>query len=212
MSERINLKNAERKVFRAAFDDGLWDIAIAGWALMFSVALLLSPMLGDFWSTAVFVLFLGVLFLVIWLTRKYVVKPRTGVVKFGKQRTRRLKKFNLVMVIINVLALILGLIFAFYFHTLSGQMIAIIFGLILLICFSLAGYFLDYPRLYVYGFLLGIAPPFGEWLYSSHGASHHGFPITFGFISGVMFLAGLITFVRFLRNNSVATNTALERS
>jgi len=179
---------------------------------MFSIAPLLSPMLGDFWSSAIFAPFFGVLFLAIWLTRKYVVKPRTGVVKFGKQRIGRLKKFTFVMLIVNVVALILGFVAAFYFHALSGQMIAIIFGLILLTAFSLTAYFLDYPRLYVYGLLLGIAPFVGEWLYSNHGASHHGFPITFGFISGVTFLAGLITFVRFLHKNPIDTNTAVQGS
>jgi MFS family permease len=210
MAEQLDLKNAERKVFRAASHDGLWDIVIAGFALEFAVAPLLSPALGDFWSSAIFAPFLIILLLVIWLVRKYVVKPRTGVVKFGKQRIGRLKKFTIVMLIVNVLALILGFIAAFYFHALSGQMIAIIFGLILLVGFSIAAYFLDYPRLYVYGLLVGIAPFVGEWLYSNHGASHHGFPITFGFISGVTFLAGVITFVRFLRKNPVETSTAAQ--
>jgi hypothetical protein len=212
MSEKLSLKNAERKVFRATFDDGLWDIIIAGFALQFSVAPLISHALGDFWSSAIFVPFLGLLFLAIWLTRKYVVRPRAGVVKLGKQRIRRMMKFASAMLVINVLALILGLICAFYFPALSGQMISIKFGLILLAGFSLAAYFLDYPRLYIYGFLLGIAPYVGEWLYSSHGASHHGFPITFGFISGAVFLTGLITFIRFLRNSSIATDTTTEGS
>ena len=210
MAEKLDLKNAERKVFRAASHDGLWDIIIAGFALEFAVAPLLSPALGDLWSSAIFAPFLIILLLVIWLVRKYVVKPRTGVVKFGKQRIGRLKKFTLVMLIVNVLALILGVVAAFYFHALSGQVIAIIFGLILLVGFSIAAYFLDYPRLYVYGLLVGIAPFVGEWLYSNHGASHHGWPITFGFISGVTFLAGVITFVRFLRKNPVETSTAAQ--
>jgi hypothetical protein len=210
MAEKLDLKNAERKVFRAASHDGLWDIVIAGFALEFAVAPLLSPALGDFWSSAIFAPFLIILLLVIWLVRKYVVKPRTGVVKFGKQRIGRLKKFTTVMLIVNVLALILGVVAAFYFHALSGQVIAIIFGLILLVGFSIAAYFLDYPRLYVYGLLVGIAPFVGEWLYSNHGASHHGWPITFGFISGVTFLAGVITFVRFLRKNPVETSTAAQ--
>jgi MFS family permease len=210
MSEKLNLKSAESKVFRATINDGLWEIFIAGVALQFSVAPLLSPTLGDFWSTAIFVPFLVILLIVIWLIRKYIVKPRTGVVKFGKQRIGRLKKFTLVMLTINILAFILGLIASFYFRTLSGQIIAIMFGLILLAGFSLAGYFLDYSRLYVYGFLLGIAPFVGEWLYSNYGASHHGFPITFGFISGVVFLAGLFTFVRFLRRNPIETNASTQ--
>ena len=210
MSEKLNLKNAERKVFRATISDGLWDILIAGFALQFAIAPLLSPILGDFWSSAVFVPFWGILLFAIWLTRKYVVKPRTGVVKLGKQRIERLKKFGLVMLIVNVLALILGLIAAFYFHALSGQVITIIFGLILLTGFSLAAYLVEYPRLYVSGLLFGIAPQVGEWLYSNHGVSHHGFPIIFGFISGVMFLAGLTTFVRFLHKNPIETNTAAQ--
>ena len=185
MSEKLNLKNAERKVFQATFGDGLWDILIAGFALIFAVAPLISPFLGDFWSSAVFVPFWGMLFLVIWLTRKYVVKPRIGVVKLGKQRIARLKKFGLVMLIVNVMAFVLGLVGVFYFHALSGQIIALIIGLILLTGFSLAAYSLDYPRLYVYGLLFAIAPHVGEWLYSNHGVSHHGFPITFGFISSI---------------------------
>ncbi len=74
-------------------------------------------------------------------------------------------------------------------------------GLTLLIGFSAAAYFLDFPRLYAYGLLGALAPLIGEWLYQNMGASHHGFPIVFGTLAGVMILTGLVTFIRFLQNN-----------
>ena len=67
--------------------------------------------------------------------------------------------------------------------------------------FYLAGSMLEYPRLYVYGSILLIAPMIGEWLYSFHGASHHGYPIVFGITSGLMFLIGTITFIRLLKEH-----------
>ena len=76
-----------------------------------------------------------------------------------------------------------------------------VLGLIFLIGFSTAAYFLDFPRLYVYGLLCALGTPIGEWLYQNMGASHHGYPIVFGTLAGVMILTGLVTFARFLQNN-----------
>lgn len=212
MSEEVNIKKAERQVFKAAFSDGLWDIVIAGLLLQFAIAPLLSLLLGDFWSSAVFVPFIILLVITIWLLRRYIVKPRMGVVKFGKSRVRRLKKFTIVMLVINVLALIMGLVGSLVFDILSGQIITITFSVTFITGFSLTAYFLDYPRLYIYGLLVGAAPYVGEWLYTSYGFSHHGFPITFGFASGVIFLIALTTFIRFMCNNPVMIKDASQGS
>jgi hypothetical protein len=77
-------------------------------------------------------------------------------------------------------------------------------GLSLLAGFSVAAYLLDYPRLYVYRLLLFLAPSVGEWLYARHGVMHHGFPIVFDFIAGVMILTGFVTFGLLLKNNPIA--------
>ena len=74
-------------------------------------------------------------------------------------------------------------------------------GLFLLVGFSVAAYMLDYTRLYFYGLMLFIAPLVGEWLYAYHGASHHGYPVVFGFSAGVMILTGLVLFIRLLKEN-----------
>ena len=201
MSQKISLKEAERKAFRFTFQDGLWDIFISFFPLQFAIGPLLSPIMGDFWSSAIFLPVWGLAYLAIWLVRKYVVKPRIGMVKYGSARRLRLARFTLIMLLGNLAIFALGIVVYVNFATLSGVLIAVILGLFWLIGFSMAAYFLDYPRLYFYGLLLSVSPLVGEWLYSTYGVAHHGFPVTFGFSAGVMILSGLVTFVRFLRDN-----------
>jgi len=77
-------------------------------------------------------------------------------------------------------------------------------GLLALAGFSAGAYFLDLPRLYGYGVLVGLASPIGELLYRHAGASHHGWPIAFGVSGGAIFIVGLVILVRFLRAYPVA--------
>lgn len=205
MSQKISLKEAERKAFRTSFDDGLWDIFLGCFFLMFAVAPLLSNRLGDFWSSAIFLPFWALVYLAIRLIRKHVVAPRIGVVKFGPRRQARLVKFTASMLIINFVALILGLLAVATFGRVPGLTYTIIVGLILLVGLSLAAYFLDFTRLYLYGLLVFLAPLVGEWLFAQGYVAHHGFPITFGLISSIMILTGMVVFIRFLRENPVPT-------
>lgn len=115
MSERISLKEAERKVFASAFGDGLWDILIGCVILMFAVAPFLSRSLGDFWSSAVFVPFWALAYLIAWLVRKHIVRPRFGVVKFGSWRRARLTRFSVGMLVLNLVAFVLGIVSALRF-------------------------------------------------------------------------------------------------
>jgi hypothetical protein len=203
VSQKISLKEAERKAFRTTLNDGLVDIFLGCFLLMCVISLYLSDSLGDFWSSAVFLPFLALVYLAIWLIRRYVVTPRIGMVKFGQARKAKLAKFTVVMLVINVVALILGSVAALSFGSVPGQMISILFGLILLMGFSIAAYFLHFNRLYIYGLLVGLSPLIGEWLWTHGYATHHGFPITFGTSSGIMILVGLAVFIRLLHNNPV---------
>lgn len=201
MSQQISLKEAERKVFRTAHNDGLWDIFLGCFFLEFAIAPLLSTSLGDFWSSAVFLPILWLVYLVIWLIRKYVVTPRIGVVKFGRARITKLKKFTFVMIMVNIVAAILGFIFAINFQRITGEIIPVIFGLIFLFGFSIAAYFLDFRRLYLYGLLAAVSPLVGEWFFINGIADHHGLPITFGTTASIMIIVGLVIFVRLMYNN-----------
>ena len=205
MSQQISLRDAERKAFRATYNDGLWDIFLGCFFLMFAIAPYLSTRLGDFWSSAVFLPFWALVYLAIWLIRKYVITPRIGIVKFGQVRIAKLAKFTVVMLVVNIVALILGLVAALSFGSVPGQTISIIFGMILLMGLSIAAYLLDFNRLYVYGLLAGLSPLVGEWLWAHGYATHHGFPITFGASTGIMILVGAVVFVRLLRANPIPT-------
>lgn len=201
MSTQISLKEIERKVFQTSFDDGLWDVFLGSFFSMFAGAPFLSASIGDFWSSAIFLPVWVVVYLVIWWLRRNVVAPRIGTVKFGPARRAKLTRFTMVMLAFNFIMLLLGSLAALTFGRSSGQLTSMVFGLMLLVGFSLAAYFLEIPRLYLYGLLFALAPPIGEWLWQNGYASHHGFPLTFGLLSALMTVTGLVIFFRLLRDN-----------
>ena len=200
MSNEINLKEADRKVFSASFDDGLLDIFLASFVLMFAVVPFLSRYLGDFWSSFIFLPVWGLVYLIIRWLRSHIVTPRTGTVKYGPMRKKKLTAFTIVMLVLNTIFLLLGMV-AFLMPSGSGWRFTLMFSVIVLISFSLAGYFLDLTRLYVYGLMLALAIPVGEWLYQTFGVPHHGFPVSFGLSAVIILLVGLVKFISLLRNN-----------
>ena len=210
MQNPISLKSAERQIFQTTFADGLWDVLIGSFVLMFALAPLLSDSLGDFWSSFIFLPFWGLIYLAIRLARKHLIAPRIGSVKFGKTRQRKMRTFNRIMLVLNVLALVAGILAYINLESLASDRWPgivdtpiLILSIFLLVGFSIAGTLLDFPRLYLYGLLLFVAPLIGEWLYANQGAAHHGFPITFGVSAALIILTGLLLFVHTLMTNPV---------
>lgn len=207
MVDKISLKELESKAYRSVYQDGLWDVLIGSFFLMFVIIPFLSPFLGDFWSSALLIPGLTMVYLVVWLVRKYIVLPRMGSVEFGDWRKSRLKKANLMLFILLTAALLLGVLSFIQFDSLPGWVHTLRFASIILVGFGMAAYLLEFPRLYAYGILIGLAPIIGEWLYQEFGASHHGFPITFGISAGIIILIGLSLFIRMLQRTDGAPNT-----
>jgi hypothetical protein len=201
VARQISLRDVEQKAFSMRYDDGLWDVLLGCVFLQFPIAIHLSPSLGDFWSSAAMLPFWALVWVAIWLVRKYVVDPRVGAMKPGPARRVKLARFTVVMLVANAVALLVGVAFALNYRSVPGQVIGIVFGMLLLGGFSVAGYFLGIGRLYAYGLLVGLCPPVGEWLWSRGLAAHHGFPITFGTAAGVIILVGVGIFIRLLLQN-----------
>ena len=210
MSAKISLKELEKNVYQSTYRDGLIDIQIGSVFLMFAIAPLLSTTLGDFWSSMVFLPFWALIWLGIRVVRKKIIQPRIGMVKYGTYRKTRLKKMTLVMLVFNLLALTLGAMSFFNFADLPGWIHSVRLSILVLVGFSLAGYMLEFPRLYIYGVLTALAPLVGEFLYTTYGATHHGFPITFGFTSGLIILIGLVILLRLLREYPETIQEGLE--
>lgn len=201
MEQKIDLKQLERKVWTSFLDDGLGDIFLGCIVLVFALAPMLSRMgLGDFWSSAVFLPFLLLVFIVLVLLRKRVVIPRIGLVSFGHARKKRLVKFNVLMVVVLSAGFVLGLL---SLRAGAGQAWVhnLRFIAIVLMCFGLAAYFLGFVRLYIYGILVALAIPVGEWLWLHIGVPHHGYPVTFGVTSSIMIVTGVSLFLRLLQKN-----------
>jgi hypothetical protein len=208
MSNDLTLKEADRRVFTVSFDDGLVDIFLSSVVLMFAVGPFLSVYLGDFWSSAIFLPFWGAVFLLLLWIRKNLVRPRSGVVKYGAQRRRKMTVFTGVMLVLNVVFMILGF-YAFFMPEGPGWTKTVPFAAMLLISFTMAGYFLGVTRFYLYGLLLSGGFFVGEWLYQNYGAAHHGYPIVFGISSGVIFLTGLYKLITFLKENPLPSEEPL---
>ncbi|HOD05268.1 MAG TPA: hypothetical protein PKH92_09515 [Anaerolineaceae bacterium] len=222
MQDPISVKAAEQKAFRATLADGLWEVLAGCVALEFAVAPLLTKSLGDFWSSVIFLPFWALVYLAILWVRRKVVAPRLGQVTFGPARKQRLRQVLLVIAVVTGAALIFGILVLILFsgaaatpqdgprlflQGLAGWPLS----LLGLCAFCIAGALLDYPRAYFYGILVFMAPLAGEWLSERLGAAHHGFPIVFGFIAGLMIVLGLVTFFRWLQANPPLDLPAEER-
>jgi MFS family permease len=200
MSQNKTLETVDRKIFKTYFEDGLIDMYLAAFVLMFAVAPLLSGTLGDFWSSFIFLPFFGLVYLVLRYLRRRVVTPRIGTVKWGDMRKRKLRKGTLTMLVINLVFLALGVV-AFFMPIGSGFVMSLRFGIMMLVLFSAAGYYLDMNFLFVYGVMIALAMPVGEWLYQTAGFTHHGYPLVFGSMAGVMFVRGLYKFIHLIRES-----------
>jgi MFS family permease len=198
VSKNKTLEAADRKIFTTYFDDGLLDFALVAFVLMFVLAPFLSIPLGDFWASAVFLPFWGVVYLILGGLRKHIIRPRLGSVEWGATRKKKLRTGTIVLLIINVIFLVLGAVFA-SMPISSGMVVSILFAMMMLILFSTGGYILGFNVLYVYGALLALALPVGEWLFQNYGFSHHGYPVAFGTLAVIMFVRGLYKFITFMK-------------
>jgi hypothetical protein len=67
--------------------------------------------------------------------------------------------------------------------------------------FTVVAYFLEIPRVFLYGVLLAVASLIGEWLFRRGYVSHHGYPVAAGVSAGVIAAIGLIKFALLIRRH-----------
>jgi hypothetical protein len=208
-----DFRDLEKGVFRTAKDDGLWDILTAAVVAMLALGPLLSASLGDWWSSAVFLPAWIVIYVGGRWIRDHVVEPRIGAIEVGEQRQRQLQRAGGILLIVNVVALAGGTVAWFGagadWFDLSGFAYPISLGLTALVGGSAIAFVTGIHRFAAYGLMLAVAPVAGEWLWQNGYASHHGFPVVFGFASTIILVTGVGRFVSLLRDHPAPDNPGI---
>ena len=205
--EQLNIKALEKKAFRSFFRDGIYDVFLGTILLSFGLPLILREFGWIRWETMliplVISIFLNVGALVFFVFgKKYITAPRLGIARFGKTRKRKMMHVKLLLVISVLIGVVTLFLTMFKILPVGGNTgipaAGVIFGIQSLIVFSLAAYFMDFTRLYLYAFLFAVSMPLTFWLKKNTVMTYPTLWV-FSLTAVPMFTVGGILFVRFLR-------------
>ena len=187
MTQNLNLKELEKKVWTSTFEDGITDIGI-GLVLLVST---ICQMFNDerFYLYPLFIV--PALFIIV--AKKYITTPRLGLVKFSKERNRKSYMLYLIMTISIVFLLILTAKGLFQ----QLPMTSVIVGAIVFIIPCSIAYILNFDRMYIYAVLFTLSFSLNEITIANTGVIASG--AYAWLISGMMItVVGVVYLVRFL--------------
>ncbi len=201
------MKALEKKAFRSFFKDGIYDVFLGLILLSFGLPMMLNEFGWIDYETMtwplVFALTLNIGALVFFIFgKKYITVPRLGLVRFGKGRKRKMRHVRLLLVISVLIGVITFFLVLFKLLPVGGEtgipVVGVIFGIQALIVFSLAAYFMDFTRLYLYAFLFAVSLPVTFWLKNNDVLTYPSLYV-FSLTAGPMLVVGWVLFIRFLR-------------
>jgi hypothetical protein len=206
VSEKINLKELQRKAWRSMFQDGIWDIFL-GLLLLNIAAFTLTDAFVSNDDTQI-ILYIGgelIALLLLWAGKRFITVPRMGKAKFGQFGKIRRSKVRLVLFVTVLMGLIVLLVFEGLsnngqFAGLSRDYLAA-GGWVLsaMLAFGLAGYFLDFNRLYLIGAMYALPFPLDILIREIWQTDQWVFYI-YAIPALVILAVGLFHFFRFLKN------------
>jgi len=198
INHEIGLDKLEKKAWRTTFDDGIIDIYLGILLASFGPSTALHDILPVPLNILLGPLMIGFGLTFFILSKKYLIKPRIGIVKFGRKRKVRNLRIFVVLSVNQVFLLILYLI-NLYSNEGGFTFLYLLEGLLILtlpLCF--VAYFLQFNRLYVYALLWGCA-------FFLADISSLIVPIPFNFLfsyltlGGMIIIMGTIYLIRFLK-------------
>ncbi len=132
------------------------------------------------------------------LSKKYLIKPRIGTVKFG--RNRKVRKIKTIVILsVNMVILLILYLFNLFNPEGSFSLPYLLEGLLFLtipLCF--VAYFIQFNRLYVYAVVFGCT-------FFLADISSLIIPIPFNFLfsyfllGGILILVGIVYLIRFIK-------------
>jgi hypothetical protein len=191
MTQEINLKELEKKVYMSYHQDGILDISLGLLILLFGIAMYthLIPFVG---LIPILVMVVG------YLAKKFITIPRMGYVNFTnarKAKERRKMSFWLVLGIVVFGAVLVGLAKRNILPGLDSVpqaypllALAVIFSSLIIAAALMFGA----VHLYAYAALVLIVLVPCQSIYASE-------PHRVTFAGALILLCGLLTFIRFLR-------------
>jgi hypothetical protein len=200
MTDKINLKELERKAYRFTFKDGIYDIAYGALLLSFALA----PVLREIIYTWYILIVIPPAPLILILGKKYITTSRIGIVKFDVKRRKSKKKMILISAIlvpITILIFIFTILNIFPGNlgsAMNGYAIPIGAGIFAIILLSISAYLIDFPHMYIYGIIIGLGIPIAEILYNYLGSPLNSL-ITFGISGIILLIFGLYTLINFTK-------------
>lgn len=197
MTSDIELKQLEKKTWRAFYQDGLVDIGI-GMILVVSMFCQLFNAARIFYALYI----IPVVFHII--AQRIITRPRLGMVRFSKQRNRKRHRLFIIITTATVFLLIL---------TMKGilQKIPVapfLIGAFILTLCSIMAFFLNLYRLYFYGVLFTLSFAASEIIIDRTGIIAKG---AFAWlISGIIIISiGIWLLARFLRKYPIPADDPL---
>lgn len=214
MSEKINLKELQRKAWRSMFQDGLWDIFLGLLLLNIAAFTLTDEYVAN--DDMQIILYIGgeiVALFLLWAGKRFITVPRMGKAKFGQYGKVRRSKVRLLLfasTLIGVIVLLLleGLSKNGQIAGLPRDYIAAAgWVLTAMLMFGLAGYFLDFNRLYLIGAMYALPFPMDILVRELWQTDRWVFHI-YALPALIILTVGVFYFYRFLRNYSVVQEGA----
>lgn len=202
ITEKIDLKEIEKKTWRSTLEDGLLDIYFGVLVLSIGIGITLVDLLPEPFDSLlpIILMIIGLIFFL--FGKKFITQPRLGVVKFGfKQKSRKLKTVmvlsinSIILLIFYIIRLINPALWSIFPVYIQGLITGLLFITVPL-CF--AAYFLQYPRLYFIAILVGLSFFLSD-LFSIFIPEPFDALFAFSITSFVIIFIGMISLVKFIR-------------
>lgn len=203
-----NLGSLEKEAFRKFYEDGLFDIYLGAILIVMGIAAVITDQIEN--ETAGMFVTLGLALAVtiptlVW--RRSLLRSRLGTFEPGPARRRRIRGTRLVLLGSVVLGVIVFGVAAAAFNSdvsvdTLGAMVALIWFINSVAVLGAMAYFLDVPRFYAHGVIVGLAMPLMIWpdlLWDNKVAPW----IALGIPGLVVMAVGVYKLVHFLRNYPV---------
>lgn len=195
----FDLKQLEQKAYRSTFQDGLWDICIGMIILGMGMSAILKNM--GIPKPVYFLVFPFIALFITYAGKNYITIPRMGFVKFGPRREIAKKRICVLASILTPLLMIFIIIIKMQFifkGDLSNYVGPLFSTMLFVIISTIISHIIDYPRLFLFGLLVGLSIIAAEILYPHFGSPLDGL-IPFSIAGALIMANGLVLLIRFLK-------------